>query len=231
RPCTFLDRGRAIEPLEIGLGSERDAVVQTLLQYTTAEARILWEDRPCNRHASRWSALLPRLTKRSYIGGLDPDGFIEHSSISLINQSLDGWPIATGWTDEKLMDYCRRYNVRWIVAWSPAVIQRLEAWKDADKMAEVHDGTTGWLFQVRRTPSFALKGQAELLHADGQSIMLGNVVPEDGEVVLSLHYLAGMRASLDRVQLERAASADDQIGFMRLRLAVPAACVTLTWER
>ena len=26
-------------------------------------------------------------------------------------------------SDEKLMDYCRRYNVRWIVAFSPASIQ------------------------------------------------------------------------------------------------------------
>jgi hypothetical protein len=57
------------------------------------------------------------------------------------------------------------------------------------------------------------------------------VEPLDGEVVISLHYHASMRASPGRVQIERATSGDDPIGFVRLRLAVPAARVTLTWER
>jgi hypothetical protein len=230
-PYTLVARCAPAEPLEIGLGRERQAIVQTLLHYTSNDARILWEDRNRARQASRWPALLPILTGRCYIGGLDPDGFIEHSSISLINQSLDGWPIATWNKDEELMEYCRRYNIRWIVAWSPAVIQRLEEWKDAEKRAQVVDEETGWLFEVKRTPNFALKGQAELLEADGQYITLGNVVPHHGEVVISLHYQAGMRASPGRVQIERAASGDDPIGFVRLRLAVPAARVTLSWER
>ena len=170
------------------------------------------------------------LTERSYIGGLDPDGFIEHSSISLINQVLDGRGIAT-WSDEQLMDYCRRYNIRWIVAWSPEVIQRFSEWPDAEKRTELVDEETGWLFEVKRTPNFALKGQAELLEADGQYITLGNVVPHKGEVIISLHYQAGMRASPGRVQVERAKTGDDSIGFVRLRLAVPAARVTLSWER
>src|SRR5207244_3783878 len=85
-PVTLLERFVPGEPLEIGLGPKREAVVQTLMQYTSSDARILWEDRHRSRQASRWSALLPILTGRSYVGGLDPDGFIEHSSISLINQ-------------------------------------------------------------------------------------------------------------------------------------------------
>jgi hypothetical protein len=181
---------------------------------------------------------LPILTGRSYIGGLDPDGFIEHSSISLIDQMVEGKPIKTlegrpikTWSDEKLMDYCRRYNIRWIVAWSPEVIQRFEEWKDAEKRTPVVDEDAGWLFEVKRTPNFALQGEAELLEADGQYITLGNVVPDKGVVLLSLHYQAGMRASPGRVQIEPAKSGDDPIGFVRLRLAVPAARVTLSWER
>ncbi len=50
-------------------------------------------------------------------------------------------------------------------------------------------------------------------------------------VVLSLHYEAGMRVTPGRVQIEREASGDDFIGFVRLRLAEPAECVTITWER
>ncbi len=40
-----------------------------------------------------------------------------------------------------------------------------------------------------------------------------------------------MRPDLPRVKLERAQSGDDPIGFVRLRLAVQAHRVTLTWER
>lgn len=230
-PQTLLERCVPEDRLEVGLGSEREALVETLKQYTTDEARILWEDRNRGRQMSRWPALLPLLTERSYIGGLDPDGFIEHSSISLFNQSLvDVGPIATA-KDEQLMEYCRRYNIRWIVAWSPAVIERFENWPDAQKLTQVIDGETGWLFEVKRTPRFALRGHADLLESNGQYITLGNVTPRDGVVVISLHYQAGMRASPGRVQIERATSGDDPIGFVRLRLAAPAARVTLSWER
>jgi hypothetical protein len=219
-----------IESLEIGLGLEREAIARTLVEYTNTDARILWEDRSCSRQSSRWSALLPLMTKRSYVGGLDPDGFIEHSAISLMNQSLDRQPIAA-WSDEELAEYCRRYNIRWIVAWTPEVIQRFEEWPAASKLKALEDDGAGWLFQIDRTPSFALKGKADLLYADGHSIMLGNVVPHNGEVIVSLHYQAGMRASLDRVRVERADPGDDIIGFVRLRLNTEATCVILTWDR
>jgi hypothetical protein len=220
------------EPLEIGLDPNREAIVQTIMQYTSNDARILWEDTNRGRQASRWAALLPLLTDRTFIGGLDPDGFIEHSSISLTNQVLDGRPIGT-WTDDKeLADYCRRYNVRWVVAWSPAVIERFESWPDAVKLARVVDGDAGWLFEIKRTPNFALKGEAELVEANGQYIVLANVTPnKDGEVVISMHYQAGMRASPGRVQVDRAKTGDDPIDFVRLRLAVPAARVTISWDR
>jgi hypothetical protein len=231
-PCTLAERCLPAEPLEIGLNPERQAIVQALIAHTNEDARILWEDRGGGRHTSRWPALLPLLTQRRYIGALDPDGFIEHSSICLNQQMLDGRPMAAlTWPDDALSDYCRRYNVRWVVAWSPAVIERLEEWKAARKIQALTDGATGWLFEVERTPTYALKGQAEVLSADGQKIMLRNVVPHNGEVVLSMHYQAGMRASPSRVKLERATSGEDQIGFVRLRLAVEAGFVTLTWDR
>ncbi|MSQ95095.1 MAG: hypothetical protein EXR98_11145 [Gemmataceae bacterium] len=237
-PHTLIERCLPGEAFEIGLGPRRQAVVDTLLHYTKDNARILWEDRKRPRHASRWPALLPILTGRSYIGALDPDGFIVHSSIGLIDESLEGRAIATwvdgehwDYTDEELWDYCRRYNVRWIVAWSPAVIERFEAWPDARKVMQVVDEEVGWLFEVNRTPNFALRGHAELLEADGQYIRLANVVPHNGEVVISLHYQAGMRVSPGRVQIEPATWGDDPIGFVRLRLAVPASRVTLSWER
>lgn len=229
-PSTMLARCLPAESFEIGVGPRRQAIVDALEHHTDTDARILWEDRKRPRTTSRWPALLPILTGRNYIGALDPDGFIVHSSIGLIDENLDGLSIIDA-EPEKLADYCRRYNVRWIVAWSPTVIQRLEEWKDARKVTPLVDEETGWLFEVNRTANLALRGKAEFLDADGQSIRLANVVPHNGEVVISLHYQAGMRASPGRVQIERATSGDDQIGFVRLRLAVPASRVTLSWER
>jgi hypothetical protein len=224
---------RCVAPgrLTIGLNAEREEIVKELVRKTTAEARILWEDRPLPRQASRWPALLPLLTGRQFIGGLDPDGFLEHSSICLANQNLEGRPIAT-WSDEELSDYCRRYNIGWIAAWSPNVVARLGACERFEKLSVLRDEDEGILFAVKeRTGNIALRGAAELVHADSRYILLGDLVPDNGVVVLSLHYQAGMRASPGRVQVEREQSGDDPIGFIRLRLAAPAACVALSWDR
>jgi hypothetical protein len=227
----LLERCVSARPLTIGLGPQREGLVKELVRETSADGRILWEDRALPRQASRWPALLPLLTGRQFIGGLDPDGFLEHSSICLTQEKLEGRPIAT-WSDEELAEYCRRYNVGSVVAWSPRVIDRLEKWSGAERRGVLRDGDEGALFHIRRGPSgFTLKGQAELLHADSRSILLGNVTPENGIVVLSLHYQAGLRASPGRVQVEREPSGEDPIGFIRLRLAAPAARVTLTWDR
>lgn len=221
------------QPLTIGLSAQRQELVGQLVQYTTPAARILWEDRTLSRKDSRWAALLPLLTERTFIGGLDPDGTIEPSSICLTNLTLEGRPIAT-WGDEQLADYCRRYNVGWIAGWSPAVVKRFDGWPGADKLVALHDDAAdGWLFRVKRASRFALKGKAELLEANARYITLKNVEPDKGlgVVVLSLHYQAGMRASPGRVQVDPEPSGDDLIGFVRLRLAAPAARVTITWGK
>lgn len=225
----LLDRCRPGTPLTVGLGPKREAIAETLREHTTPDARILWEDRRRGRQASRWAALLPLLTERSFIGGLDTDGFIEHSSVSLLHQTRE--VELSKWKDTDLMEYCQRYNIRWIVAWSPAILTRLEEWKDAKKLQPLDDDEPGWLFEIQRTSNFALKGKADLIEADGQYVRLANVNPDQGEVILSLHYQAGMRVFPGRVQVERAASSDDSIGFVRLRLAEPAVSVTLTWDR
>jgi hypothetical protein len=218
-------------PLVLGLGPDREALVQTLRTHTGTEARILWEDRPVGRDASRWSALLPVLTGRTFIGGLDPEAGIEHSKAGLIKQELAGHPVGR-LSDAALEEYCRRYNVGWVVCWSPAAVARFRAWKGgATEVAEVKDGGTGYLFRVHREkPSLALEGQAELLHADLHHLTLADVVPANGKVLLSLHYQAGMRASPGRVQVEPAADGRDLVPFVRLRVSSPVARVILTWD-
>ena len=222
-------RAVATTPLRIGLGIEHEGVVTRITETTSNDARILWEDRPLPRTAPRWSALLPLLTGRHYLGGLDPDGFIEHSAISFLDQQLDGLPIAS-WSDDRLAEYCQRYNVGWVVAWTPAAIKRFNEWDGVVGSTPVLDDVAGYLFTLKRTNrTFALKGQAKLIHADAQHITLGDLVPEGDVIVLSLHWQAGLSADPGRVQIEREPCGHDPIGFIRLRTSTPVARVTLTW--
>jgi hypothetical protein len=222
----FAERCLHPAPLVVGLGPERAAVATTLSEQTTAEARILWEDRATG---SRWSVLLPMLTHRAFVGGLDADSVIEHTQIGLTDQRLAGRPLSD-WTDAELDDYCRRYNIGWICCWSPAAQARFRDWPDAEAIATLADGGTGSLFAVKREHSFALTGQARWLRADHQLISLADVVPENGSVVLSLHHQDGMQVSPSRVQIERHIDALDPIPLVRLNMAGPVARVTITWE-
>src|SRR5260370_40696409 len=98
-------------------------------------------------------------------------------------------------------------------------------------MNAVSDDAQGSLCEVKRSLRYAHKGKAEVIQADSRFITLKNVEPDTVEVVLSLHYQAGMHASPGRVQIDVEKSGDDPIGFVRLRLAEPAACVTITWTK
>jgi hypothetical protein len=227
---SFAARASEPAPLAVGLSDEQEALVGLLRERTTPEARVLWEDRSEPGAGPHWTALLPLLTGRSFVGGLDPDAAIEHAYASFREQALAGRPVGE-WSDDDLERFCRRYNVGWVVCWSPAAVARFRAWTGATATAPVQDGAAGYLFALRRTPSFALKGQARWLVADCERVALGDVVPENGEVLLSLHYQRGLQASPSRVQVEHEVDPYDPIPFVRLRLPGPVARLTLTWEK
>jgi hypothetical protein len=232
---TLAGRYYTSRPFVFDLGADKEAVIAALREQTTTQARILWENQSGAGEPSFWTALLPLLTedgsgtRRSFLGGLDPAGTIEHSFAGLGDQVLAGRHISQ-WRDEELRHYCRRYNVGWIVCWSEAARNRFQAWKDAVPQLSLHDTGPGSLLAVKRPYSFALKGQATLLRADHEQVALADVIPEEGTVVLSLHYQAGMKASPSRVSVERELDPIDPIPFVRLRLPHPMSRVTLTWE-
>jgi hypothetical protein len=221
------------QALQVGLSPERLNLVEQLRAHTTAEARILWEDRGGGRLSSRWTALLPLLTERTFIGGLDPDSGIEHTVMGLTEGRLAGQPLAE-WSDAELQEYCARYNIGWVVCWSNASVEHFAALAEqgyAEAIGVLQDEGTACLFRIKQPHPFALVGSAQLLHADAQRIVLGNVTPRDGVVVLSLHYHRGLYAAPSRVHLERELDSRDSIPLLRLRLAEPAPLVTISWEK
>jgi hypothetical protein len=112
---SLVRRYAATTPLDLGIGPERQAVVEELRERTTGEARVLWEDRPEPRAGARWTALLPLLTQdeaggRAFLGGLDPAGTIDHTRGGFADGTLAGRHISH-WKDDELRDYCKRYNI------------------------------------------------------------------------------------------------------------------------
>lgn len=217
-----------VAPLQVGFTPEQAAIVAALRERTTPTARILWEDRPAE---PGWTALLALTTGRPFIGGLDPEPRIEHLTNGLSDGRLCGRPIAES-GDSDLADYCDRYNVGWVVAWTPAARRRLEAWPAIRPLTTLAlGGVEGRLYAVERRHGYALVGHAELLHADDERIVLGDVRPWQGRVVVSLHHVAGLRATPARVKVEAEIDPRDAIPRVRLRIDEPVARVTLTWSR
>jgi hypothetical protein len=219
-----------MEPLEIGLGDGRQAIVNSIATATNNEARILWEDTPGVPTDARWTALLPLMTERAFLGGLDPETIAEFGQTVLSAGNLAGRPIG-GWSDADLEDFCRRYNLGWAVCWSSESLARFQQWERAKPVTKLEDGTrSGWLFALRRPRSFILNGQARWMQADCERIVLGDVIPDGDEVVLSLHYQSGLTVTPARVKLEPVPDLEDPIPLLRLRATGPVTRITLTWQ-
>jgi hypothetical protein len=67
---------------------------------------------------------------------------------------------------------------------------------------------------VNRAPSFFLKGKGEK-KAELNKIELKNVRPEDGEIILSYHWMKYLKTDPPR-KLERTFFLDDPVGFIKI---------------
>jgi hypothetical protein len=214
----------------LGLESDQQALVAAIKQETTPNARILWEDLGDKHSSPHWTALLPLLTDRHFIGGLDPQETIEHAKIGLNNHMLSGRPL-DHWTDADLVGYCRRYNVGWILCRSPESADRFRAWSGLREVVKLSNDGSVVLFSVLQGPQgIAIEGKATVLHMDSHHVTLANVVPNSkGEVILSLHYQKGLQAAPGRVVVD-GLDTGNSLPFVRLKLDRPADRVTITWQ-
>jgi hypothetical protein len=221
-------RYTAVAPLLIGLTPEQLGWVRAIQENTTPQARILWEEAAEDEPGSGWAALLPLLTDRSYIGGLDPAASIEYNYARLGGHWLAGRPLDS-WNEPELRDFYRRYNVGWVVCRSPSARASLQDYDDGQPILFVEGKDPRYLYQLAPR-SYVLRGQGRLIEADGRHIAFADVAPaEDGTVLISMHYHPGMRVSPSRVQIEPESDPRDPIDFIRLRLQGPVARVNITW--
>jgi hypothetical protein len=226
---TLSRQAQRAQPLHVGFTPEQQALIRTFRATTRPDARILWEERPDHPEPA-WTALLPRHTDRAFLGGLGPEVGVDHAYARLTPTHLAGRPL-TQWSDAELTDFCTRYNIGYVAAWTPAVAARFRAWPAAELVTAMHESGDGWLFALNRTGSYILKGRARIVQLDAGRIVLADLEPEDGVVVLSLHYQSGFRIIPSTVRAEREPDPDDPIPRLRLHLPGPVLRVTLTWGK
>jgi hypothetical protein len=224
---TVAQRCLGSQPLEIGLSASDRECVAALNRETTPEARILWED-DSDQDANCWTPLLPLMTDRAFLGGLDATATIDHMYATMTSRMLAGRPL-NSWSDQEIADFCRRYNVGWVVCRSSRTFSRFSDLKEAT-VVERHTGQGRYALFRLPWRSFALEGKAKLFEASFRRIALADVVPENGRVVLSMHYHTGLRVTPKRAQIEKEPDPSDPIPLIRLRLNGPVARLTLMWQ-
>src|SRR4051812_6329570 len=216
-----LPRRWTVAPLEIGLGAERDEIVRSVRERSTPEGRILWEDGGDGPRAGGWTALLPELTQRQYLGGLSAEIAIDHMQARLADGKLVGRPVG-GWSDDELGRFFDRYNVTRVVARSPEAIARLRHLPGAAVVAELNGGA-GTMFALDRRPSYILSGRGQVTQMDWRRVALSDAEPDvDGVLVLSLHHHANWRGSPADVPIEKDVGVKDPLPKLPLPLPRPA---------
>src|SRR5262245_21813829 len=218
-----------VKPLEIGLGKDQEELVRTIRERSTPDGRILWEDRADDAPGGGWTALLPELTQRPFLGGLCPDVHTDYLHARLADGRLVNRPVED-WTDEELAKFCDRYNVTRAICRTPESEARFRRLPGAVPVAEFAGGS-GIMFSLDRRPSYVLKGRATVTQMDWKRVALTDLEPdENGVVVLSLHHHPNWRVTPGFAVIERDVDVTDPVPMIRLRLPGPAARVTMTWR-
>lgn len=225
--------GLRTDPLLVGLTDEQRELLSVIDTHTTADARILWDETTDHRPGWNWSALLPVFTGRAYLGGLDPDAGTEFSFCGLRDGRLNGRPVGE-WTDAELAEFCRWYNVGWVVCRTADAADRWKAFPGAKPVARLAEGGRPVVvYSLDRPKSFVLTGTATWAAAGPDRVSLTDVAPDaDGWVTLSLHHLDGLRAYPSYVEIRHWAAdptGRDPLPHVRLRPHGPVPRVTLVW--
>lgn len=205
------------------LQTEVPRPITTLLEFlqdhTNRAGRILLEDseytraRPEHQYSGgHYPALFPEYVQREYLSGPRPMYPVKHSYASFTNGVLFERDIST-YTRHELEQAFDLFNVKWIVAWSQKA--RDVFGRFPDYIMKIQEVDRFSVYEVNRTPSFFIKGSGELM-ADYNRIELHNVQAEDGEIIISYHWMKKFRTIPDAV-IEPVFLGGDPIGFIKVK--------------
>jgi len=198
---------------------ELSAVVDWIKRETPANARVLFEESGDESgfvyDRTYLSAFLPHLTGRQLIGGPinlynDRHHFAEFHSGKIFKKDSQSL------SDEQLRSYLNLYNIGAVVAFDPALIQRLQSIPGLvtidQRIGPVH------LMKVNQPLSWFIEGEGEVQVGFNRldlSHLKGQVV------ILKYHWIEGLTGS-SPVKTEPVKMLDDPIPFIKLINPPPA---------
>ena len=191
--------------------------IESLIGTKTKDAsRILIEhsNDGTGRHyaGGTFPSLLPRLTGREFIGNDYAWGPTWDGKSTFADGILFQQPIETA--DIKDIELrCKIYNIGWVICWS----EKAKAFfnRFPDFFIFYDNVAVGSFYRVNKEASFFLKG-AGSVKASMNRIELENLTPEDGEIIISYHWMKYFKTD-PPLELGRVFFLDDPVGFIQLK--------------
>ena len=195
---------------------EMEQLIHYIKTSTTNEARILIEnsDFESNHQYARghFPHILPHLTGRQYIGNDCAYNPTKDSVVSFLSGSLFKQPIETLGLED-VARRCDLYNIGWVICWTPQAKTFFNRYPGYFAPDGVIDRFS--LYRVNRQPSFFIKGSGSA-RAEMKRIELKNLAPQDGEVIISYHWMKYLKTD-PPVTMEPVFFLNDPIGFIKLK--------------
>lgn len=196
-------------------------LVDFLETHTTREGRILIEDsesinttgyyEPEAYYGTHLPGMFPEFLKREFLCGPRPMYPIKHSFASFTRGVLFDRPVGN-YSLNEFQAACDLFNVRWIVCWFDESRQVFDSLPSYFRPMGIIDKFT--IYEVLRKPSFFLKGSGHV-QADYNRIVLSDLQPENGEIILSYHWMQYLVTD-SGVPVERVQFGGDPIGFIKI---------------
>ncbi len=255
-------------PLVVGFKPEMKMLVEWLRANTELSGRILFEDQlrlleATDPESTHWTPLLPDLLgadKRMFIGGIYQTAFVKHHNQAAFGDFQLGDRPIDEWSDRQFQEYASRYNLGWVVCWSPLSRFWFDQYPGAKRVAKiprfvtytrppsdnVHEreaierrssreislkymieGERDYvIYRLDRPMTYFLKGKGRIVNVEPDRIELADVEPQDGAVVISLHWLESW-VSEPALTLKPEPMAPDPVDFVRIEMNEPVGRIVL----
>lgn len=150
-----------------------------------ASARVLCE--ASQRDATQSECGLPMLNTASPSVLIGSNSDADASPWVFVDGQLNSRELSQ-WTDGELSRIIERWNVGWIITQSAATNARLGQFANAIALPSSKIPNGGAVYQIQRKHRYILRGSGNWAIDQNGSIILTDLVPESGEVILSLRY-------------------------------------------
>jgi hypothetical protein len=208
-----------VPPLQVGFDEVQRQWVAEINQIADERARLLAEDG--SGYRGMGLAALHLGTHTQWVGGPYRGAYITYHRVNFFMGKLNDRPIGS-YDDTELAAFLRRYNVHWVMAWTPESKQSFDGRVGLlRRLKEI--GGLAFYEVVAPVDSFFERGAGKL-SVELDQIRLENVVPENGRVVLRYHYYEHLVAEGAR-GLRPYPIPGDQVPF--IEVVEPSSTVTI----